>query len=632
MCGIAGVVSFDGGAPPTRAQLKAMCDEIVHRGPDDEGYDVCHDVGLGMRRLSIIDLSGGHQPIFNEDRSVRVVYNGEIYNYRELRSELEAKGHRFATSSDTEVIVHLWEEHGAAFPTRLNGMFAIALYDSRRRKLLLARDHVGIKPLYYALGRRHLVFGSEIKALLASGLVEKELDLDSLAELLTWEYVPGAGTLLRSVRKLEPAHVLELDLGRSPGQPAVRLEPYWDVPPPSVPQLSHEPRTPTDWLDAVDDAIGRCVRRQLVSDVPLGAFLSGGVDSSLVVSAMGPARTFSIGFDDPTYNELEWAKRVAAHLGVSHDFEVIEPSVVDLFDPLMHFMDDPIGDFSIFPTFLVSRHARRSVTVALSGDGGDELFGGYETYLAEQKARLWSKLPGIVRTSLAEPAIRALRPTSKKKGLINKSKRFVEGLEHSEALAHARWRVFAGDALRRSLFTSEARAGMSQDPLRHVLDLRARAAQRDELDRDLYVDFKSYLVDNCLVKVDRMSMACSLETRVPLLDKELVELAFRVPAELKVSRGRSKVLLKSVAARHVPRECVYRPKEGFSIPMKRWLGTEFRPILEELTSAGRIEAEGVFDPHTIARLKAEHLSGQANHSHVLWSVLVFQDWRSRWSV
>jgi asparagine synthase (glutamine-hydrolysing) len=270
MCGIAGIVALRGAAP-SQVDVVRMCDAMTHRGPDDSGYLVEGPVALGMRRLSIIDLSGGHQPIFNEDRSVRVVYNGEIYNYRELRSELEAKGHRFATSSDTEVIVHLWEEHGAAFPTRLNGMFAIALYDSRRRKLLLARDHVGIKPLYYALGRRHLVFGSEIKALLASGLVEKELDLDSLAELLTWEYVPGAGTLLRSVRKLEPAHVLELDLGRSPGQPAVRLEPYWDVPPPSVPQLSHEPRTPTDWLDAVDDAIGRCVRRQLVSDVPLGA-------------------------------------------------------------------------------------------------------------------------------------------------------------------------------------------------------------------------------------------------------------------------------------------------------------------------------------------------------------------------
>jgi len=630
VCGIAGVVSFGGGTPPTRELLKAMCDRMVHRGPDDEGYDLCQGVGLGMRRLSIIDLAGGHQPIFNEDGTVRVVFNGEIYNYRELRRDLEARGHAFATSSDTEVLVHLWEEHGAAFPDLLNGMFAFALHDSRRRKLLLARDHLGIKPLFYSLGPRHLVFGSEVKVLLASGLVDRELDLDALGEFLAWEYVPGSGTLLESVRKLPPAHTLLLDLTRTDGRPGIEIDAFWDVPPGSV--ATTEARTRAEWVDAVDETIQRCVQRQLVSDVPLGAFLSGGVDSSLVVSAMGSANTFSIGFDDPTYNELEWAKRVAAHLGVTHDFEVIQPTVVDLFDHLMHFMDDPIGDFSIFPTFLVSRHARRSVTVALSGDGGDELFAGYETYLAQDKARLWQRIPGFVRHGALEPALRTLRPTAKKKGLVNKAKRFAEGLEHPEALGHARWRLFMGEAMRTSLLTPEARAATTLDPTRHVLDLRSAAADRDELDRSLYVDVKSYLVDNCLVKVDRMSMACSLETRVPLLDKELVELAFRVPARLKVAGGQSKDLLKRVAARHVPAECVYRPKEGFSIPMKHWLGTEFRPILEENLAVDRIRADGIFDVGTVDRLKAEHLSGAANHSHVLWSMLVFQDWRTRWSV
>jgi len=628
MCGIAGVVSFGGAPPPTRELLRSMCDEIVHRGPDDDGYDVCDGVGLGMRRLSVIDLEGGHQPIFNEDRSVRVVYNGEIYNYRELRCELERKGHRFATASDTEVIVHLWEEHGASFPTRLNGMFAIALYDARRGRVLLARDHVGIKPLFYALGRDHLVFGSEVKALLASGLVERGLDLDALGELLAWEYVPGEGTLLRSIRKLEAAHTLELDLSSPDGSTSPRISSFWDVPRPR--HVPGDARSPSEWVDEVDDAIRRCVQRQLVSDVPLGAFLSGGVDSSLVVSGMGPAKTFSIGFDDPTYNELEWAKRVATHLGVSHDFDVIQPTVVDLFDDLMRFMDDPIGDFSIFPTFLVSRHARRAVTVALSGDGGDELFGGYETYVAQEKARLWERLPGFMRTAVAG-AVSAVRPTARKKGLVNKAKRFVEGLEHPAALGHARWRLFVGDALRRSLFTREALAGMSNDAGRHIRELRARSETRDELDRSLYVDFKSYLVDNCLVKVDRMSMACSLETRVPLLDTELVELAFRVPSHLKVS-GTTKDLLKRVAVRHVPRECVYRPKEGFSIPMKHWLGTEFRPLLEELLAPSRIASEGIFQPDTVARLKTEHLDGRANHSHVLWTLLVFQDWRRRWRV
>lgn len=632
MCGIAGIASFSGGAPPTREQLQRMCDQIVHRGPDDQGYDICHGVGMGMRRLSVIDLAGGHQPIFNEDGSVRVVFNGEIYNYRELRQDLEARGHRFATQSDTEVIVHLWEEHGADFPTYLNGMFAVALYDSRKRRLVLARDHVGIKPLFYAVTGEHVVFGSEVKVLLASGLVDKALDVTALGEFLAWEYVPGSGTLLESIRKLEAGHRLEVELGGPEDPATVRIQRFWDVPPVGERPATDRSMTRSDWIDRVDETIQRCVQRQLVSDVPLGAFLSGGVDSSLVVAAMGEAQTFSIGFDDPTYNELSWAKRVADHLGVSHDFEVIQPTVVDLFDDLMNYMDDPIGDFSIFPTYLVSRHARRRVTVALSGDGGDELFGGYETYLAQEKARLWRRVPGFLRKGLAEPAIRALRPTAKKKGLINKAKRFVEGLEHPAALGHSRWRLFVGEALRGSLFTSEAVEAMGSPAERHILELREQAVDRDELDQSLYIDLKSYLVDNCLVKVDRMSMACSLESRVPLLDRELVELAFRVPSELKISGGRTKDLLKRVAARHVPRECVYRPKEGFSIPIKHWLRTEFRPLMEELLSPGRISEEGIFDNDTVQRLKTEHLDGKANHSHVLWSMLVFQDWRGRWGV
>jgi asparagine synthase (glutamine-hydrolysing) len=503
------------------------------------------------------------------------------------------------------------------------------LYDSRQKRLLLARDHVGVKPLFYAITDSHLVFGSEIKVLLASGLIPRELDLTALGEFLAWEYVPGSGTLIKAVRKLEAAHTLELRLNGGNEPPTIELQRFWDVPKPSPDpvRLSREA-----WADTVDDTIRRCVQRQLVSDVPLGAFLSGGVDSSLVVAAMGDAQTYSIGFDDPTYNELAWAQRVAEHLGVSHDFEVIKPSVVDLFDGLMNFMDDPIGDFSIFPTYLVSRHARRHVTVALSGDGGDELFGGYETYLAQEKARVWQRLPRFLRAGVAEPVIHALRPTQKKKGLINKAKRFVEGLEHPNALGHARWRLFVGESLRRSLFTQEARSGMVTGSDRHILALQEDAADRDELDRGLYVDLRSYLVDNCLVKVDRMSMACSLETRVPLLDKELVELAFRVPSDLKIHRGQTKDLLKRVAARHVPRDCVYRPKEGFSIPIKHWLRTEFRPAMEELLSPSRIACEGVFDTETVSRLKTEHLSGQENHSHVLWSMLVFQDWRSRWGV
>ncbi|MEX0653273.1 MAG: asparagine synthase (glutamine-hydrolyzing) [Phycisphaeraceae bacterium] len=627
MCGIAGIVPFAADVRAEMGPLHAMCDAMRHRGPDDIGAEVRDGVALGMRRLAIIDLAGGRQPIANEDGSVRVVFNGEIYNYRELRRELQAQGHRFTTDTDTEVLVHLYEEHGLAMADRLNGMFAIALHDLRRRRVVLIRDHLGIKPLFYSHDRRRLVFGSEVKVLLASGLVERELDVDALGQFLAWEYVPAPATLLTSVRKLEAGCLLDVDLDTG----EARQQRYWDVP--VQPADRDAVRSPAEWEEAVDAKVGEAVRRQLVSDVPLGAFLSGGVDSSLVVAGMGgQARTFSIGFNDASYNELPWAQRVAKHLGVDHDYATIEPDVAGLFDHLMQFMDDPIGDFSIFPTYLVSKHARRGVTVALSGDGGDELFGGYETYLAQAKARQWQRIPGMLRRGVLEPTLRAVPPSPKKKGLLNKAKRFVEGFEHDTGLGHARWRLFAGDAMRRELFTPAAQAKLTTPAGAHIERLYQQADGADELDRALYVDVKSYLVDNCLVKMDRMSMATSLEARVPLLDKELVELAFAMPAALKIADGQTKALLKRVAARHVPRACIYRPKEGFSIPIKHWLKTDFRPLMEELLSPGRLREQGLFNVATVRRMKAEHLADRANHSHVLWSLMVFQDWRARWGV
>jgi asparagine synthase (glutamine-hydrolysing) len=624
MCGIAGAVALDGGAPIAPSTLKAMCDTIAHRGPDDEGFcfGANGTVAMGMRRLAIIDLASGQQPIFNEDETVATVYNGEIYNFRELRAELEAKGHRFRTRSDTEVIVHLWEEEGADFVARLNGMFAIALHDRKRRKFLLARDHLGIKPLYWGRSNGHLVFGSEIKALLASGLVERRLAVDSLKQFLSWEYVPSPGTLLRDVYKLEPSQLLMLDLDT--GRQEVRY--FWDVPAPN----GEGARSTADWAEAVDARIRDAVRAQLVSDVPLGALLSGGVDSSLVAAGMGAGKAFSIGFDDPTYDELTWARRVASHLGLDHRTEVIRPDVGVLFDMLMRFMDDPIADFSIFPTFLVSRLARQEVTVALSGDGGDELFGGYETYLAQAAAGAWQRLPRPVRARLIAPLVERLRPSPKKKGLVNKVKRFVEGAVMPPSLGHARWRLFASEALHDGLLSVDAAAAASTPVASHIDALFARAGARSEIDRGLYVDLKSYLPDNCLVKVDRMSMAVSLELRVPLLDKEVVELAFAMPDRLKVAGGTTKVLLKQIAARHVPRSCIYRPKQGFSIPIKNWLKGEFRPMMDELLAPARLD--GVFEPRTVERLKREHLEERANHSHVLWALIVFQDWRQRWRV
>lgn len=624
MCGIAGILTLgDRAAGPEPAQLGAMIRTLRHRGPDCDAVDVQGNVGLAFSRLAIIDLEGGMQPIYNEDGTVRVICNGEIYNYRQLRSMLRARGHRFATDSDTEVLVHLWEEYGSSFTEHLNGMFAIALHDMRRKCVVLVRDHMGIKPLFYAVVGDHLVFGSEIKAVLASKLVERELDVDAVGQFLAWEYVPGKATLLRSVRKLEPASMVHVDLSTG----TVQRHEYWDI----ARAQDVTVRSAEQWEDAIAEALQEAVGGQLVSDVPVGAFLSGGVDSSLIVAGMGKeARTFSIGFDDPSYNELPWSNRVASHLGVEHKTAIIQPKVAQLFDQLMHHMDDPIADFSIFPTYLVSQHAREEVRVALSGDGGDELFGGYETYIAQEKAAAWRRVPALVRSGVVEPAVRMLAPSAQKKGLINKAKRFVEGLEHDEALGHARWRLFMGEALRAEIFTSEVQQELLTPIDEHIADLQEKSRDRDALHRALYVDARSYLVDNCLVKVDRMSMACSLEVRVPFLDRNLVDLAFGVPSHLKVRSGKTKIVLKRIACRHIPAECVHRRKEGFSVPMKHWLRGAFAPLLEEYLDPSQLAREGLFCVDVVQRLKAEHMSNRANHSHLLWALMVFQDWRRRW--
>lgn len=621
MCGITGVAALQGSPHPSMEQLKTMCDSIYHRGPDQDGMHIQDGVAMGMRRLSIIDLSGGRQPIFNKDRTILTVFNGEIYNFRELRSELEARGYTFATKTDTEVIVYAYEEYGINFPKYLNGMFAIALHDTVQQKLYLVRDHLGIKPLYYSFNSNYLVWGSEIKTILASGLVEKTLDLDALGEYFAWEYVPGKATLFKEIRQLEPGQMLEIDLNN----PRCEPQTYWDIPPVPEIELSEEA-----WADRVEEQLRKSVNMQLVSDVPLGAFLSGGVDSSLIVALMGKAQTYSIGFDDPSYNELKWSEKVAEHLNVEHINEIIKPDVLGLFDHLMYFLDDPIGDFSIFPTYLVSRLARQYVTVSLSGDGGDELFGGYETYLADEKAQQYQKIPAIFRKNLVQPLINSLRPRPAKKGLVNKAKRFIEGLENPVDLSHARWRIFAGDTVREELFTQEAFNQLTTPSSAHIVELFKKAGDRQPQNRSMYVDVKSYLPDDILVKVDRMSMAVSLESRVPYLDPDLVELAFQIPEQLKVAKGKTKILLKKVAARHVPSECIYRPKEGFSIPIKNWLCNEFRPLMEELLSDQAIRDQGIFQVNTIKRLKQEHLAGTANHSHILWSLIVFQSWSKKW--
>lgn len=620
MCGITGFAENNRSLPGDEAMLSAMTDTLYHRGPDDGSCEIFDSVGLGMRRLSIIDLEGGQQPVYNENRRVRAILNGEIYNYRELRRDLQNAGHTFTSQSDTEVIVHAYEEYGLDFPRYLNGMFAIALHDISRKQLLLIRDPLGIKPLYYAIQRQKIFWGSEIKAILASNEIPRHLNPDALNEFLTWEYIPGSGTLFRDIQQLLPGHILSFNLPTGNSQ----ISEYWDIP------RKANSYSDAEWLEKIDAQLKCAIQRQMVSDVPLGAFLSGGVDSSLIAAAMGSGKTFSIGFEDASYNELPWAEKVARQFDLPHYQEILHPDISDLFNDLMHFMDDPIGDFSIFPTYLISKLARSHVKVVLSGDGGDELFGGYETYQANQLAGIYRRLPGTIRKRIMEPLAETIPPQPQKKGLINKSKRFLEGARQANNLGHARWRMFLNNNMRTQLFTPEFSAQFSRPATQHIDSLFQEAEQFSPLNRCLYVDVKSYLSDNILTKVDRMSMAASLEARVPYLDTDLVSLAFQMPDHLKTNARQTKILLKEIASRYIPEECVYRPKQGFSIPIKHWLNEKLKPLMEDLLSPHRLRNDGIFNANTVARLKQEHFSGKANHSHILWGVLVFQSWQMRW--
>ena len=619
MCGIAGIAGA-GAHSAAPEVLATMCQRIEHRGPDDQGLGYYPGVHMGMQRLAVIDLASGNQPVSSANDKVVITYNGELYNYRELRAELIAEGFAFKTNSDTEVIATGFEAWGEALFPRLNGMFAFALFDRERHQVLLVRDHIGIKPLYVAELDNTLIWGSEIKSLLAYTGLPRRLDTLALQEFLAWEYVPEDRTLFKDVRRLRPGCVLRFDLN----QRRSTMASYWSLA--NKPEINSRSRE--EWREDLGASLKRSVKNQLVSDVPLGAFLSGGVDSSLIVAHMGDARTFSIGFDDPSYNELDYARQVAGHLGVDHTSEVIKPDALGLFDKLMYHMDDPIGDFSIFPTYLVSRMTKQHVTVSLSGDGGDELFGGYDTYVAQHYGAQYDRLPDFLRTKVVPAITGLLPPTAQKKGLINKIKRFAEGGSLPARLGHARWRLFAtADELQQQMVGEAAAA---QDIYGHIERLRDASDQLDPVNQALYIDTHSYLTDNCLPKVDRMSMAVSLETRVPFLDPELMQQVFTMPGAHKLEGSLTKPLLKELAVEHVPRDCVYRNKEGFSIPIKQWLVDDFSSLVSTYLAPERLEAQGIFNSGYTQNLINEHRANVANHSHRLWSLIVFQAWSDKW--
>jgi asparagine synthase (glutamine-hydrolysing) len=604
-----------------------MCDVMRHRGPDGEGIHVAPGIGMGMRRLAVIDLVTGEQPVANESGTVQAVFNGEIYNYRELRAELLAKGHRLRGQGDSEVIPHLYDEHGPAFLARLNGMFAIALWDSTRRRLLLARDRVGIKPLFYSQHRGSLFFSSEVKCLLAAGGSAREPDPLGVDQLLTFEYTASPTTLFKDVRKLTPGTWLSWQDG------TIEQRTYWSLADASIPTLAE----PVGEIAArLRHTVTEAVRRQLVSDVPLGAFLSGGVDSSILVAAMSevsptPPLTFSVGFGDATYSELPFAQAVARHCGTRHHEEVLTPDYLSVLPEVIGQLDHPIADFSLFPTLLVARMARSRVTVALGGDGGDELFAGYDAYLADRySARLLDWLPRPLRANI-ERLARFLPMGSGKRGAGNQIRRFLEGAALPAPWQHMRWMIFLQEHSRARLYTPQFRAQIPEQTGELVLAGFEDALAWDRLASQMRCDLRFYLAENILPKIDAMSMANSLETRVPYLDNEVLELALAIPSGLKLRRGVRKWILRKAFAECLPREILRRGKEGFSMPMKNWLNNEWNPLMHELLSAENLARDGWFDARYVALLMREHEARTHNHSHLLWALMVLQLWRDRFA-
>lgn len=624
MCGICGF--RQAGPRAGQNDLRRMNDRLIHRGPDDQGSYFDGQIGLAARRLSIIDLETGHQPLASASGRCWITYNGEVYNYAELRRDLEAKGVVFRTRGDTEVIVNLYETYGLSFLEKLRGMFAIGIYDQEKDLLLLARDRLGIKPLYYAETPQGLVFASEIKAILEYPGLNRSLDREALDLFLTLEYIPAPYSIFREIRKLPAGHLLLHD-GRS-----LEIKRWWQVSPFSLPAGFSERR------EMFLELLRESVRLRMISDVPLGAFLSGGIDSSSIVATMAslsniPVKTFSIGFSDRYYSELPHAARVAELFKTEHYVRVLEPDIENTVLELSRHLDEPLGDFSNFPTLLVSRIAREQVTVTLSGDGGDEIFGGYEHYLAQKMARFLDWPPLNSLHPLLAGLGRLLPPSKKKKGLLNRVQRFSEGLANNSRDRHFRWMLFLSAGEKKHLYSPDMLHSDFLKPIHQRDPFRAffqESLDYSSLNGELYLDLKTYLVDDILVKVDRMSMAASLEARVPLLDHQLVNFAFSLEEDMKVRGRTGKWFFKKALEGILPPEILYRRKEGFSIPIKNWLKDELRGLMADALNSRRIKELELFNPEYVQRLMAEHLDGQRNHSHRLWPLVLFSLWQDNY--
>ncbi len=618
MCGIAGIVKThpDGGVDP--ATVHRMCEAIVHRGPDDEGIYVTSGVGLGMRRLSIIDLAGGHQPIFNEDKTVWIVFNGEIYNFVELCAELEKRGHHFRTKTDTEVIVHLYEELGSECVQKLRGMFAFALYDEGRHKLLMARDRFGKKPLHYALSQDRLLFGSEIKSIHAVAPELTAINHEALLQYMYFGYIPDPATAFLSIHKLPAGHLLEFEKGQ------VRVRQYWDLPQ----YGTHAPRSEEECLEELEWRLAEAVRIRLISDVPLGALLSGGTDSSTVVALMArasskPVKTFSIAFDHEDFNEAHYARLVAQRFGTDHHELVVEPNILETVETLSSSLEEPFGDSSMLPTYFVSCLARKHVTVALSGDGGDEIFAGYDRYAINLRREVLGNLP-LAAGRFYRKNIFPWLPKNLRGRRLSYSvslpwhERYVDSISFVP-LFEREISLLSLD-LRKSLNNG----GGPEQVMYRYFD---QAPATNPVDKLLYVDTKSYLVGDILTKVDRMSMATSLEVRVPILDHVFVEWATALPTNWKLRGKQQKYILRKLAERiGVPQEALYRNKQGFAIPLVHWIRHESRDLIMSALLEPRTLQRGYFEPAGIKRLLDEHFSGRRDHSGGIWRLLMLELW------
>jgi len=624
MCGIAGIVNLGGEPLPPDGLAQEMASRLFHRGPDGEGRHEGPGVSIAFRRLAVIDPSAPSGPYADETGQIIAAVNGEIYNYPELSADLRKRGHRLLTHCDTEIVAHLYEEYGPELAGKLDGMFALAVWDARSKRLLLARDRAGEKPLYYAVCGRKLLFASELQALLASDEVSRELDGSALALYLLHDHYPSPTTPLRHVRKLPAAHRLVADAS------GVRVERYWSLAP--AWEASPWDERPEALADRLLEILGDSVRRRWRSDVPAGVFLSGGLDSSTIVAllakmAPGRIRTFTLGFEDPRFDESSHASRTAADLHLEHTegragFDQLETALQNVAPR----MADPLADPSLLPAWLISRLARQQVTVVLSGEGSDEIFGGYPTYTGHKLADALRTLPAPARRLLGSLLLRL--PVTQGNHSVNLlARQLAAGMDLDTLPRHLRWFGSVAPALQERIVTEEFRRRCGAwDPMRAARDAVGGIAFRDDLCRVMHLDLSTYLQDGLLTKMDRASMLHSLEVRTPFLDHHLIEFAARLPSRLKVRGPRTKVLLRQAAGRLLPRETLRRRKRGFSIPLAHWIHSDRGRILADELNPDRLKRQGIFAPSTVQALLSEQLQGRADNRRILWNLLMFQLW------